>query len=144
MPVPIRENPLIFSHFAILVGEQIYAQDEALPQTIMSSPAGLTLQFNLCAGDIDYAEPILGALITTHRAEVGEVVVVAAACRPQSTPHLQPSQFSAAEFAFRVVFRRTCLESTRRVPLQRSRIPHPHIIRLGFAEKFGRDNSNRC
>jgi hypothetical protein len=69
----------------------------------MPSLADLTLQFNLCAGDLDYAEPILRALITTHRADVGEIVVVADACRPQSTPNLHaPSQFPTAEFASRV------------------------------------------
>src|SRR5262249_8809796 len=69
----------------------------------MPSLADLTLQFNLCAGDLAYGEPILRALIATHRADAREIVVVAAACRPQSTPNLHaPSRFPAAEFASRV------------------------------------------
>jgi hypothetical protein len=87
----------------------IHAQGGTLSRiTTMHSLADLTLQFNLCAGDLEYGEPILRALITTHREDAGEVVVVADACRPQSTPNLHaPSRFPPAEFASRVERLRT-------------------------------------
>jgi hypothetical protein len=77
-----------------------------------ASPRGLspvpqvsdvTLQINLCAGDLAYGDRTVAALIATHRADVREVVVVADGCRPHSTPLLDASaQFPAAEFAARV------------------------------------------
>lgn len=63
----------------------------------------ITLQINLCAGDLAYAEQTVPALIATHRADVREVLIIADACRPQSTPGLHaPSRFPAAPFAERV------------------------------------------
>jgi hypothetical protein len=63
----------------------------------------ITLQINLCAGDLSYGERTVAALIATHRADVREVVVVADGCRPHSTPLLDAdTQFPAAEFAARV------------------------------------------
>lgn len=69
----------------------------------MSVAADITLQLNLCAGDLAYAEQTVPALIATHRPDVREVLVIADACRPQSTPVLHsPSRFPAAPFAERV------------------------------------------
>jgi|GEM_PF-1242051 len=69
----------------------------------MSAPPEITLQVNLCAGDLAYAEQTVPALIATHRPDVREMLVVADACRPQSTPVLHsPSRFPAAPFAERV------------------------------------------
>ncbi len=69
----------------------------------MSGLPDITLQLNLCAGDLAYAEQTVPALIATHRPDVREVLVIADACRPQSTPVLHsPSRFPAAPFAERV------------------------------------------
>lgn len=63
----------------------------------------ITLQLNLCAGDLAYAEETVPALVATHRPDVREVLIVADACHPQSTPVLHsPSRFPAAGFAERV------------------------------------------
>lgn len=48
----------------------------------------ITLQINLCAGDLAYAEHTVPALVATHRPDVQEVIVVADGCRPASTPWL--------------------------------------------------------
>lgn len=71
----------------------------------------ITLQINLCAGDLAYAEQTVPALVATHRPDVREVLLIADACRPQSTPVLHsPGRFPAAEFADRVARLRTlCL-----------------------------------
>ena len=69
----------------------------------MSATPDITLQINLCAGDLAYAEQTVSALVATHRPDVREVLVIADACRPQSTPVLHgPSRFPAAPFAERV------------------------------------------
>lgn len=68
-----------------------------------ASAPDITLQVNLCAGDLAYAEQTLPALIATHRPDVREVLIVADACHPQSTPVLHaPGRFPAAPFAERV------------------------------------------
>lgn len=60
---------------------------------------GVTLQINLCAGDVAYAATSVAALVATHRPFVQEVLVVADACRPQATPDLHaPTRFPAARF----------------------------------------------
>lgn len=70
----------------------------------MSSKPDVTLQINLCAGDLAYAELTIPALIATHRADVCEVLVIADACRPQSTTALHsPSRFPVEAFADRIV-----------------------------------------
>ncbi len=69
----------------------------------MSGLPDITMQVNLCAGDLAYAEQTVPALIATHRPDVREVLVIADACRPQSTPVLHsPSRFPAAPFGERV------------------------------------------
>ena len=71
----------------------------------MSAPTtpDVSLQINLCAGDLAYGEQVVRALSNTHRPDVREVFVVADACRPQSTPALHaPSRFPAAEFSVRI------------------------------------------
>lgn len=71
--------------------------------TTTRAPSDVTLQINLCAGDLAYAERTVSALVATHRPDVREVVIVADACRPQSTPVLHAaSLFPPAEFAARV------------------------------------------
>ncbi len=63
----------------------------------------ITLQVNVCAGDISYADPILRSLVRTHREDIREVVAVADCCRPQSTPVLhRASRFPPDEFGQRV------------------------------------------
>lgn len=70
----------------------------------MSAAADITLQVNLCAGDLAYADQTVPALVATHRPDVREVLLVADACRPQSTPVLHaPERIPAAPFAERVV-----------------------------------------
>lgn len=69
----------------------------------MTNTLEITLQINLCAGDLAYAERTVPALIATHRPDVREVLVVADACRPQSTPVLHsPGRFPAGPFEERV------------------------------------------
>lgn len=68
-----------------------------------SNDSAITLQINLSAGDLAYLERTVAALVATHRPEVREVLVVADACRPHSTPLLHAaSRFPAAEFEARV------------------------------------------
>ncbi len=76
----------------------------------MNAAAEITLQINVCAGDLAYADTTVGALVATHRPQVGEVLIVADACRPQSTPLLHtPSRFPASVFASRIdQLRRKC------------------------------------
>jgi hypothetical protein len=63
----------------------------------------VTLQINLCAGDLAYCEQTVPALIDTHRSDVREVLAVVDCCTPQSTPVLcSPSQFPPREFAARI------------------------------------------
>ncbi len=72
----------------------------------------MTLQINLCAGDLAYGERIVSALAATHRPDVREVVVVADACRPQSTPWLHAAaRFPRAEFGARLARLRTLCAS---------------------------------
>ena len=71
--------------------------------TAAPSADDITLQINLCAGDLAYAERTVRALVATHRPDVREVVIVADACRPQSSPLLDAARrFPAAEFAARI------------------------------------------
>jgi hypothetical protein len=71
--------------------------------TSATTAPDLTLQLNLCAGDLAYAESTVPALVATHRPDVAEVLVVADACRPSSTPWLHAgSRFPAGEFEGRV------------------------------------------
>jgi hypothetical protein len=63
----------------------------------------ITLQINLSAGDLTYLEQTVPALVAGHRPDVQEVIVVADACRPSSTPLLHaPSRFPPVEFKARV------------------------------------------
>ena len=63
----------------------------------------ITLQINVCAGDLAYADATVGQLVATHRSDVREVLIVADACRPQSTPLVhRASRFPAEPFAPRV------------------------------------------
>jgi hypothetical protein len=72
----------------------------------------ITLQINLCAGDLAYAGQTVPALVATHRPDVREVVIVADACRPHSTPTLHAaSAFPPAEFAARVARLRALCDS---------------------------------
>ena len=65
--------------------------------------ADLTLQFNLCAGDLAYCEHTVPALVAHHRPEVREIVAVVDCCRPPPTPFVHsPSRFPPDEFAARV------------------------------------------
>lgn len=65
--------------------------------------ADITLQINLCAGDLPYGRQIVEALVATHRPDVREVLIVADGCRPGSTPLLcADRRFPPAEFAGRV------------------------------------------
>lgn len=69
----------------------------------MNPNSEVTLQINLCAGDLAYAELTVPALIATHRADVREVLVIADACRPQATPVLHANtRFPAREFSERI------------------------------------------
>ncbi len=69
----------------------------------MSAAPDITLQINLCAGDLAYGEQIVAAVVAAHRADVREVVVVADACRPQSTPLVHaPSRFAEPAFSGRL------------------------------------------
>jgi hypothetical protein len=68
-----------------------------------SSVADITLQINLSAGDLAYAEQTLPTLVTIHRPDVREVLVVADGCRPQSTPWVDAAAgFPSAEFKTRL------------------------------------------
>lgn len=81
--------------------EAISDVDERIKSVTKTSD--VTLQINLCAGDLAYAELTIPALIATHRPAVREVLVVADACPPQSTPALHaPSRFPESAFAHRV------------------------------------------
>jgi hypothetical protein len=63
----------------------------------------ITLQINLSAGDLEYGERTVSALVATHRPDVREVVIVADGCRPHSTPLLDASnRFPAAGFTARL------------------------------------------
>lgn len=67
------------------------------------SAADVTLQINVCAGDVTYCEQTVAALVETHRRKVREVVVVMDCCRPQSTPFVhRPSRFPQVPFAGRI------------------------------------------
>lgn len=104
------------------------------------APSEVTLQINLCAGDLAYAERTVSALVATHRPDVREVVIVADACRPQSTPTLHAaSVFPPTAFAERVSSLRTlCNElqsagtADRVVWLE----PDPTALRV-LNEKYG-------
>lgn len=74
----------------------------------------VTLQINLCAGDLAYAEPIVAALSRSHRSDVREVLVVADACRPQATPAVHaPSRFPEPAFGERVAQLRLLCDQLR-------------------------------
>lgn len=71
--------------------------------TAVASASDITLQINLCASDLPYAEQTVTALVATHRADVGEVLAVADGCRPQSTPWLHADRrFPASDFGARL------------------------------------------
>lgn len=77
------------------------------PQAVSAAP-DVTLQINLCAGDLAYGKQIVAALAAAHRSDVREVVVVADACRPQSTPLLHaPGRFAEPAFSERLARLRT-------------------------------------
>ena len=84
---------------------------------IVTTPQGkpdVTLQINLCTGDLAYAGSTVPALVATHRADVQEVVIVADACRPHSTPHLHAARlFAQPEFGERIVRLRALCDSLR-------------------------------
>lgn len=64
----------------------------------------ITLQINVCAGDLAYCDAIVRALVATHRPDVREVVVIMDCCRPQATPVVhRPSRFPPDTFAARLV-----------------------------------------
>src|SRR5687767_10163667 len=66
-------------------------------------PRDITLQINLSAGDLEYGERTVSALVATHRPDAREVVVVADGCRPHATPALDAAmRFPAAAFAARL------------------------------------------
>ncbi len=68
-----------------------------------TDPDTITLQINLSAGDLAYLETTVPALVAGHRPDVQEVIVVADACRPHSTPLLHAaSRFPADAFRARV------------------------------------------
>lgn len=90
------------------------ARGKPAVQTVTTPPASpeITLQINLCAGDLAYAESTVPALVATHRPDVREVVIVADACRPHSTPLLHADHaFPAAGFAARVARLRTLCDT---------------------------------
>ncbi len=97
----------------------VNAQEKGMNSGSASDVPDITLQINLCAGDIAYGERIISALVAAHRADVGEVLVVADGCRPQSTPLLHaPSRFPAEEFARRLAqLRQLCadLQSAKQI-----------------------------
>lgn len=67
------------------------------------SDNAITLQINLSAGDLAYLERTVPALVAGHRPDVQEVIAVADACRPHSTPLLHAdTRFPAAEFQAKV------------------------------------------
>jgi hypothetical protein len=81
---------------------------------VNAAPPDVTLQINLCAGDLAYAEPIVAALSRSHRPDVREVVVVADACRPQATPAVHaPSRFPEPAFGERIAQLRLLCERLR-------------------------------
>jgi hypothetical protein len=67
------------------------------------STADVTLQINVCAGDVAYCGQTVPALVEVHRRDVQEVLVVMDCCRPQSTPFVhRPSRFPRPVFAERL------------------------------------------
>ncbi|HUR56197.1 MAG TPA: hypothetical protein VM029_00705 [Opitutaceae bacterium] len=84
-----------------------------------SDTPDITLQINLCAGDLAYGERIVSALVAAHRDDIREILIVADGCRPQSTPLLHaPSRFPPDEFAARLAkLRDLCaaLEASKQV-----------------------------
>lgn len=52
---------------------------------------GLTLQINIAAGDVSYAECIVPALARSHRAAVDEIIVTLDFCKPQKTKLTDPA-----------------------------------------------------
>jgi hypothetical protein len=63
----------------------------------------ITLQINLCAGDVRYCEAIVPVLIQQYGEMASEVLVVFDTCRPQSTPFVhKASRFPADQFAVKI------------------------------------------
>ncbi len=85
----------------MVAGEPFAPPGQVIPS--VSLRPDITLQINVCAGDLAYLDLTVPALVATHRADVREVLIVADACRPQSTPVLHaPSRFPAADFATKI------------------------------------------
>jgi hypothetical protein len=108
--------------------------------TTPHAPSEVTLQINLCAGDLAYAESTVSALVATHRPDVSEVVIVADACRPHSTPLLHAEKvFPAAGFAARVARLRTLCDTLQSAGLADRVVwlePDPVVLRA-LNEKYG-------
>ena len=60
----------------------------------------VTLQINLCAGDIAYAQMTVPFLVEAHRKNVSEKVAVVDCCRPQRTRIIEPDlRFPQPQFS---------------------------------------------
>ncbi len=70
----------------------------------MSRPApDLTLQVNLCPGDVDYCETLVPALVAAHRKSIAEAIGIVDCCRPPSTAWVDMGQrIPAAGYEARV------------------------------------------
>jgi len=83
--------------------------------TASSGKSGVTLQINVCAGDLEYCGLTVPRLVETHRRDVAEVVVVADCCRPQGTPYVhRASRFPSREFESKVARLRLVVSAWRR------------------------------
>lgn len=100
--------------------------------TLPGSP-GLTLQINVCAGDLPYCELTVPALIKTHRRDAQEIVIVADCCRPQGSPYVhRPSRFPESAFDAKVARLRALVErwaSERTVDRVEYLEPDPDALR---------------
>lgn len=80
--------------------------------TMTSGKPDVTLQINLCAGDLPYCEQTVPALVAAHGRDVREVLAVVDCCYPQCTPIFQPAaRFPIHDFQASVrKLRSLCLE----------------------------------
>jgi len=63
----------------------------------------LTLQINLCPGDVAYCEALVTAMVAAHRPRIAEAVAIIDCCRPQSTAWVDIDQrIPTAAFAANV------------------------------------------